>query len=95
MSGNPYVVVDQPNYQAPDITKFFNQQPQQQGQQQQQGNTSLMSALQKFLNGHALPAGSAVPGAAGPTSVGGANGPAPLMASGGSPMINSQGLGLY
>lgn len=93
-SPNPYMVVGEPNYQTPDASKFFNQQPQQQ-QQGQQKNTSLMDALQQFLNGPALAQGSAVPGAAGPTSVGGRSGPMPLMASGGAPSMNPQGLGLY
>lgn len=98
MSTNPYEVVGAPtSYQAPSISQFFQNGQQKQGQKQdQQQNTSLMSALQKFLNSPggpvaSLPPGSAIPGAVGPTSVGGA----PLMQSGAAPMINPQGMGFY
>jgi hypothetical protein len=96
MSDNPYVVVGAPSYQAPqmDFSKFM-QQPQQK-QQGQQAKT-LVNGLQQFLNGPngPLAPGSAVPGAQGPTSVGGDTGPAPLMQASAAPTFNAQGLGLY
>jgi hypothetical protein len=94
MAGNPYVVVGEPNYQAPqvDFSKFMRpQQPQKQGK----SNPGLLGGLAQFLSGPALAPGSAVPGAQGPTSVGGAYGPTPLMQASAAPMFNAQGLGLY
>jgi hypothetical protein len=98
MADNPYVVVGAPSYQAPqmDFSKFM-QQPQQKQQGQQSGGQTFMNGLKQFLNSPngPLASGSAVPGAQGPTSVGGDTGPAPLMQSAGMPMMNQQGLGLY
>ena len=72
------------------VNLFGQQGGQQQGQQQnQQGKNSqnFVQALTKFLqNGQGIgmqpqDPGSAIPGAFGQTSVGGANGPTPLMPS--------------
>jgi hypothetical protein len=82
-----YNVGTTPNYNAPvmDFSSFFSPQNQQQAQQ---GHVGFMDALHKFLlgpNGQQMIApGSAVPGAAGPTSAGGPQGPMPLV---GQPML--------
>lgn len=93
MAGNPYEVVGAPSYQAPDVSKFF-----QGGQQQGQQHTSLISALQKFLNGSGdQPPGQPLqlPSATAP-GVGQSGSPyAGPVAPMNMPMINSQGLGLY
>lgn len=94
MTDNPYIVVGSPNYAAP-IVDLFGNKPTQQGQGQQ-GQT-FTQALQQFLNGangqQMLAPGSAIPGAVGPTSVGGSDGPMPLMASGGSPTMDPTMIG--
>jgi hypothetical protein len=97
MAGNPYVVVDAPSYQAPqvDFSKFMRPQQPQQPQKQGKSNPGLLGGLTQFLSGPALVPGSAVPGAWGPTSVGGVYGPTPLMQASVAPMFNTQGLGLY
>lgn len=101
-----YNAVPAPNYAAPIVNLFGNQgqkQPQQQGQQQgqpgnqgqqigQQAGNTLASALRRFMTPGQPQPGSAVPGASGPTSVGGANGPTPLVQPGQSPSWNLAGL---
>lgn len=92
MTDNPYVVIGSPNYAAPIVDLFGSGASQNQQGQQKKGMT-FTDALQQFLNGgngqQMLAPGSAIPGAVGPTSVGGV----PLMASGGSPAMNPTMIG--
>src|SRR5260370_3978165 len=98
MADIPYQTVGQPNYAAPIVNLFGKQGQQGQGQQgaaQGAGNT-LATALRRFLTPQgAVAPGSAVPGAIGPSSAGGPNGPQPLVQPQGnqSPFSFMRGMG--
>jgi hypothetical protein len=91
MADVPYQTVGEPNYAAPIVNLFGKQ-----GQQGAQTGNAFASALRRFLTPQgAVAPGSAVPGASGPTSVGGPNGPTPLVQPQGnqSPFSFMQGMG--